>query len=448
MERAASRNASPLHASSPEGKKKTMKQVTWRIIAVCLTAVVISVNDTNYGPLIPILQQHLRLSGGQVALLLSTPFFAGMVLSSLIGGGLADRYSVRTMMLGSLLPLTIGEILLPLPPPSLPPCVWMGIMRGVVGLGAGVAFVSSARSMSLLGQYAGLGQGVNVSAGVLGPALGLAVTPLFCTSFGWRGAFVVWGLAGAGAYVIWSWMPDTPSVASTEQLPCHPLAVWRCVPGWALGLTFMGTAGLGNAIFAWLPVYFVGGYHLSLTLAAGIGAIGLLAGTLCRPLGGLVLDHLPSLTIIRASTLATGLGICLLALPITSVPVACLGVLLLAFGTTTPQAAIFNTVAEVGERYGLGRGLAQGMILVATAPALCAASLLIGLFLEHTGSFTAAFGVTDFLFGGTAVLASWCAGPLLAGLGMDTVGRQHMRGVTSRSQEVRTIVLHQATLLG
>ena len=101
------------------------------------------------------------------------------------------------------------------------------------------------------------------------------------------------------------------------------------------------------------------------------------------------------------------LGLGVLALPITSLPIACTGLLFFALGTTLPYAAIFSTAAAMGRKSPIGSGVAQGLIAVLASPAAIAGPPLIGQFLEQTHSFTFAFGAIALTFSTVAVIASW-----------------------------------------
>jgi predicted MFS family arabinose efflux permease len=211
-----------------------------RIGALLLTAVAISANFTDYGPLIPVLQGTLHINGGQAGLF-STLLYGGIACSYLPGGMLADRYCARRVLLVSLLLVGLGGCLLPLYA-SLP---WMIMCRLCIGLGAGAAIVAGSQSASRLGHYAALGQGLFGGAMQVGAGLGLLLTPHLLTQFGWRGAFLAWGALGLAACFVWANMP-------AEAVPAqHPRTLRQVLQGLrspavlCLGLVHLGTLGLG-----------------------------------------------------------------------------------------------------------------------------------------------------------------------------------------------------------
>lgn len=373
-------------------------------MAICLAPVAICVNITNYGPLIPLLQNELHVNSGQIGLF-STLFFLGIALTNIPGGILADRFGSRATMLGSLVLVSAGSLSFPF----LPNFAWMVICRSMVGLGSGAALVAGSHATAGLGKHEALGQGLNGGVAQLGAGLGLLVTPQLLGPLGWRGALFASGLLSVVAFLAWLLVPrDKVAHVGEAHQKANPAAGLRSSAIWALGLSNMGTFGLSNAVAAWLAVYFITRYGLPLALAAGLGSLGLFAGIIFRPLGGLLLARSQRpILLIRVGTIMAFVGVGVLALPITSLPLAFVGLLLLSLGTTLPYAAIFSTAAAVGRGSSIGSGVAQGLSAVLASPAAIVGPPVIGLLLAQTNSFTFAFGAITLTFPAVAVLASW-----------------------------------------
>jgi cyanate permease len=380
-----------------------------RMGALLLTAVAISANFTNYGPLIPVLQSTLHINSSEAGLF-STLLYGGIACSYLPGGILADRYGARRVLLGSLLLVGLGGCLLPLYA-SLP---WMVLCRLCIGLGAGAAIVAGSQAAARLGHYAALGQGLFGGAMQLGAGLGLFVTPYLQVQFGWKGAFLIWGVLGLATCFVWSNMP-------AEAVPeAHPRTLRQVLQGFrspaalCLGLVHLGTLGLGQALAPWLALYFAERYALPLGLAAALGSIGLFAGILFRPLGGIVLARrvFGAVALMRIGTILACTGVVLLALPAHLALAAGVGIALFAFGTTLPYAAVFSEAGRVGRRSGLGTGTTQGVVSLLSAPASALGPPLIGLLVQREGNFSLALGalaLTSIL----AIPAALLAGPVL-----------------------------------
>jgi cyanate permease len=374
-----------------------------------LAAVAISANFTDYGPLIPLLQQELHVTSGATGLL-STLLYVGIGLSYLPGGWLADRYGSRHVLFGSLLLVGTGGCFLPV----FPNLVWMVSCRLVIGLGAGAAIVAASQA-ARRGPYAAFGQGLFGGAMQVGAGLGLFATPTLQSLFGWRGALTFWGAFGLGASVLCLLLLSDQTRPSAAAVPRRIAMAFRSRALWMLGLVNLGTLGLGQAVAPWLAVYFALSYGLPLDLAAMLGAVGLLAGMLFRPLGGLLLSRrvFTHSALMRAGTALACIGVVLLALPLHAPLVTGWGLALFACGTTLPYAAVFDEAGHLGAESALGSGTAQGVVSVLSAPASAFGPPLIGALLGQHGSFAVSFGLL-MPVGVVALIAALLVGPLIS----------------------------------
>jgi nitrate/nitrite transporter NarK len=372
-----------------------------RISAVCLTSVVVAVHYTNYGPLIPIIRTELRIDSGQAGLL-STFLFLGLAITYIPAGILADRYGPRPVLIGSSIALALGGVLLPL----FPNLLWILLCRIIVGIGSGGTFVAGAGVAASLGKHSSLGQGMYGGSIQIGSGLGLLVTPLLLSWIGWRGAFLAWGLLGLLSIIVWLFVNDGQHGHKPARID-----VWAAVRSpsvWTLGLSHMGTFGLGNAIAAWIAVYLAHQYGLPLALAATLGSLALLSGMFFRPLGGILLARrvIGAIPLLRVGTIMGALGVALLAIPLRFPPFVITGMALIAIGATIPYTSVFNEAARLRN---VGKGVAQGLVSIISCPTVLIGPPLIGFLLERTGSFSIAFGSILF-FASIAITASFLAG--------------------------------------
>src|SRR5260370_2644247 len=125
-------------------------------------------------------------------------------------------------------------------------------------------------------------------------------------------------------------------------------------------------------------------------VAALIGAWGLLAGMLFRPLGGWLLsrERCGHVFLLRTGTLLACSGVILLALPQHVPLLSAWGITLLACGTTLPYAPVFDQAGRIGKPCALGPGTAQAVLAVISAPAPAFGPPLIGFLLQRGGSST------------------------------------------------------------
>jgi cyanate permease len=394
-----------------ESRSLELVRTALRLSTLALAAVAIAANFTDYGPLIPLLQQELHITDGATGLL-STLLYVGIGLSYLPGGWLADRYGSRRVLFGSLLLVEAGGCLLPL----VPNLAWIVLCRFVIGLGAGAAIVAGSQA-ARGGKYSAFGQGLFGGAMQLGAGLGLFATPMLQSLFGWRGTFTAWGALGLGASVLCLLALSSEGEAPqpTRPAPRRIAAAFRSPSLWTIGLILLGTLGLGQAIAPWLAVYFSLSYGLPLGLAATLGSVGLLAGMIFRPLGGALLSRgvFTASALMRTGTALVCVGVVMLALPLHAPLVTGWGLALFAFGTTFPYAAVFDEASRIGAENALGSGTAQGVISVISAPASAFGPLLIGGLLGQHGDFTLSFG-TIALLGGVALVAALFVGPIVS----------------------------------
>ena len=372
----------------------------------CSSGIAIAVQFANFSPLIPFLQHLLHIDKSQVGLF-STVFFAGVILTSIIGGFLVDRWGPRFVLMLALAVLAAGALLFP----QERNFIWMLFWRFVSGLGAGAAFVAGAN----IQKDRAVGQGLFGGSIILGTGIGIAATPTLTTLLGdWRLCFFVYSLPSLTLSTCWLVMSTRMKRAPILRRPhlrFHLPGLSRLAQ---LGLVHMGTYGLGNIIVTWITIYLITQFHYPLPLAAALGSLSLLVGSVIRPIGGLLLAkwHHPT-SLMRIATVLTTVGILFLILPMPTgdLPahiLAFLGLGMLTSGMNLPYAAIFTTAARTSHEQGIGAGTGQGLIALFQAPALLMGGPLIGFFLE-TGQngFPLAFGSVGLLFGGSALIASW-----------------------------------------
>jgi len=382
--------------------RKRPSSVPLRIFAICLTSVTITVHYTNYGPLIPTLRGDLHVDSGQVGLL-STLLFLGLAVAYIPAGALIDRYGSRPVLLGSTITSALGGILLPL----FPNFSWLLACRAVIGLGLGGSFVAGAHIAANLGKHSSLGQGLYGGFIQVGTGLGLLVTPLLLAHFGWRGAFLCWGLLGLAGVVVWLFVNDGEEAHTSTKIDIR--SGIRSPAVWTLGLSHLGTFGLGNAMAAWISVYLAFQYNLPLALAATFGSIALLGGVFFRPLGGILIARrvIGPIPLLRMGTIMNCAGVGLLAIPVRFPPLAVAGLALIGIGATMPYTSVFNEAARLR---GVGKGVSQALVSIISIPAVIVGPPLIGFFYQRTSNFTLAFG-SVMIFGFIAITASFLAGP-------------------------------------
>lgn len=396
--------ASASSLESPTGITRNQKpsSIPLRIFAACLTSVVVSVHYTNFSPLITTIRAELHITGGQAGLL-STLLFLGLALTYIPAGALADRFGARPVLIWFSGLIVVGGVLLPL----FPTLLWVLFCRLLVGFGSGGAFIAGAGVSSGLGKHAPLGQGLYGGATQVGQALGLFVTPLLLPFLGWRGCFLFWGIFSALSLIVWLFVNDGQEVRTRKKVDVR--AATHSPAVWTLGLSHLGTFGLGAAMSAWLTIYLIDQFHLPLTIAATFGSFALLTGMFFRPLGGVLIGRgiIGAIPLLRIGTIMGALGVAVLMIPAAVPILAALGISLIAIGATIPYTSVFNSAAQLRS---VGKGVAQGFLSVLSSPTAIIGPPVIGFLLDRTKSFTYAFSAI-LVFSAIAITASFLAGP-------------------------------------
>lgn len=395
----AETSLSPARTQHSSGRSAS---ISLRIVGACLVAMTTAVHYTDYGPLIPVMLKDLHIAASQAGLM-STLLFIGLAVTYLPGGILVDRYGQRPVLLGSLLLMTLSGVLLPL----WPNIYWILACRAFIGFGVGAAFIAGAGVAAGVEKHAALAQGMYGGSVQIGSGLGLLATPLLAAHLSWQGAFLFWGLTGLLALLAWLFVRD--GWVAPREKKIDVVAGLRSPAVWSLGLSHMGTFGVGNTIAAWISVYLVHQYGISLGLAATFGACGLISGALIRPLGGFLIGRgiIGAIPLLRVGITLAALGVALLALPLRLPVLAVLGMTSIAIGATLPYTSVFDSAAQLRT---VSKGVAQGLLSVIACPTLLWGPPLIGFLYQLTGNFSLPFGSVLF-FSAIALNASILAGP-------------------------------------
>ncbi|KAF5829807.1 major facilitator superfamily domain-containing protein [Dunaliella salina] len=158
---------------------------------------------------------------------IQSSFLWGYMATQLLGGALADRFGGKRVLAGGIAWFSAASLLLPA---ALSPAVVasglalpaMLMARCFVGLGEGVALPSM---NNLVATYVpkeakARALGMCFTGFHTGNLLGLILSPLILSAFGWRALFCVFGFFGLPLLAMWlSVVPDTePSHRSTPAL--------------------------------------------------------------------------------------------------------------------------------------------------------------------------------------------------------------------------------------
>jgi NNP family nitrate/nitrite transporter-like MFS transporter len=326
----------------------------------------------------------LGLSPLQSGLMVAVPPLGGSVFR-LIVGTLADRVGIKRTGL-----VTLGLTFVPL--------TWGWLAGGTygqvlgIGLLLGVAGASFAVALPLASrwyppEHQGMAMGI-AGAGNSGTIIAALAAPRLAEHVGWHAVFGLATIPVAAAWLLFALLakePPRPTAARGRgvfALLAEADARWLC------GLymvTFGGFVGLSG----YLPLFMVDRFEVTKVTGAGYAALCAAAGSLLRPLGGVLGDRIGAIRVLAVVlTVGTGLTLALATLPPLGPTVAVLFVLMGALGAG--NGAVF---CLVGARFGDRIGAMTGLVGAAGGVGGFLLPFVLGALRQATGSFGSGFVV-------------------------------------------------------
>lgn len=165
----------------------------------------------------------------------------------------------------------------------------LGLILGVAGASFAVALPQASRWYPP--RYQGLVMGI-AGAGNMGVVLDSMIVPWLAENYGWQSVFGFLLIPVGIVFFIYSWLAkDAPGHSTPVTLRNYGRVLRDADTWWFMFfyfITFGGFVGLGNA----LPLYFTTWYHVSGVAAGMMVAIVVFAGSLFRPVGGMLADRI------------------------------------------------------------------------------------------------------------------------------------------------------------
>jgi len=325
---------------------------------VFLLAAALTIEAFDIGSLsviLPILKPLMHLSAAEVGVLAAASTI-GITIGMIPAGLLADRFGRKRVLIGGMLwfaGLTLVS--------ALAPDFWTLLtLRGLSGLGMGATFIMpyallvelvSSRTRAA---FAGILESALGVGYVAVPLLGLVVLPRFPPDTAWRLFLLIAGLPIAYVWVLWKYLPESPSWLSragrsdeaerivatierrVERLTGAPLPEPVVTGGLEASLgSERPRGGLRTALEVWQPPYLVR------TLAMTSGAFGTFS------LFYVAVNYIPSLFDAQSIGFSNSL---MLSLIVTSsqIPGKLLNGVLSDFLGRKPIYALFASVSLIG----------------------------------------------------------------------------------------------------
>ena len=283
--------------------------MTRAVAGACGLAVATGWNVANTGAIAQALAAEYGVGLAAIGLLTTALFVVHLVVQ-IPGGRASDRFGPKRMgMLGlALLALCNGLALLA-------PSFALGVvMRSLMGIGTGLAFVAGADYVRAHGASASA-QGLFGVPVLAGGGLALAVVPQVEDWLGWRAPYATAAIVALAALAALAAAPgDVPRSVHLHEGAAPP-GIFRDVRLYRLGLMYAATFGLSVVVGNWVATLLERGGGQSQEVAGAVAALTLLLGIVTRPLGGWLLRRQPdwTRTIVVGSLLACGVGALLVA---------------------------------------------------------------------------------------------------------------------------------------
>ncbi len=350
--------------------------------------------------------QSFHLTPAQKGLIVAIPLLGGSVLRVVMGIA-TDHFGPRKTGLAglamTLVPLLWGW----LHSESISDLVGIGLMLGVAGASFAVALPLASRWYPA--RFQGLALGI-AGAGNSGTVFATLAAPRLAEHLGWRAAFGLGLIPVSMTLVIfWLFARESPVQPAARPLRSYLNLLKEADVWWFNGfymVTFGGFVGLAS----FLPMFFFDQYGVTRIQAGGFAALCVFAGSLLRPLGGLLADRLGGTRVLCALYASVTLLILTLStLPPLPIAVGLLFLIMACLGTG--NGSVFQLVAQ---RFGNEIGVASGVIGAAGGLGGFFLPTLLGGLKEVEGSYSV----------GLILFALAAAGAMAALLGVRRGWRQ------------------------
>ncbi|WP_202922909.1 nitrate/nitrite transporter [Pseudoxanthomonas daejeonensis] len=351
------------------------------------------------GPLQVQIAQALALDTQQRALMVAVPILCGAVLRLFLGL-LADRIGAkRTGVLAQVVVIASLLVAWRLGVHSFGQVLLLGAMLGVAGASFAVALPLASRWYPA--EHQGTAMGI-AGAGNSGTVFAALFAPVLATAFGFQNVF---GLAVIPLLVVLAIFAacakDAPAPVARKSLGDYGRVLVGNRDSWWFmffyAITFGGFAGFASA----LPGYFHDQFGFEPKIAGWATAACVLAGSVMRPLGGVVADRIGGTRSLQMVYLAVTVLVATAALGIggAGATVALFVLTLLCLGAG--NGAVFQLVPQ---RFGAEIGLMTGLIGMAGGVGGFLLAAGLGVVKQQLGS----YAVGLWLFAAVTLAASLC----------------------------------------
>ncbi len=272
----------------------------YTVVLLCFAAVFISYIDrTNISVASIAMQGEFGWTETTKGYVLSS-FFIGYILLQVVSGGLAARYGGRKLLGLAVVWWSLWTILTP----KAAYLSFAALIGARIAMGLGEAAVFPA-CVNMVGRWVpaesrSRAVALFMSGLSLGTVFALPVTGWLVHAYGWAMPFYAFGIVGLVWAAIWfarvaegRGVPEEAPSASAGAAGAVPWrALLRAPSVWAIIVAHFCTNWSLYVLLAWLPSYFKGTFHVSLTNAGLLSAAPSLTTFLVANAAGVVADRM------------------------------------------------------------------------------------------------------------------------------------------------------------
>jgi MFS transporter, NNP family, nitrate/nitrite transporter len=347
------------------------------------------------GPLGIQIAKDLGLTAAQKGLMVATPLLAGALLR-IVMGVLVDHLKPKkagligqVIVIGAMLWAWKGEI------SSYAHILTLGALLGFAGAAFAVALPLASRWYPP--EHQGTALGI-AGAGNSGTAFAALFAPALAVAFGWQNVFG-WCLIPLGvALVVYCVFAKDAPTAPPPKAMVEYLTVLKDKDAWWFmffySVTFGGFSGLASS----LTIYFNGQYGISPVTAGYMTAACVFAGSLVRPVGGVLADRIGGIKTLSIMYVLAASFLFIASTGLSSVATAVAVFVLAMLALGTGNGAVFQLVPQ---RFRKEIGVMTGLVGMAGGIGGFYLASSLGFSKQLTGSYQ--IGLT--IFASLAVVA-------------------------------------------
>lgn len=347
------------------------------------------------GPLGVQIASDLGLSPAQKGLMVATPVLSGALLR-IVMGILVDHLKPKLAgAIGQMIVIAALVLAWGLGVHSFEQVLVLGVFLGMAGASFAVALPLASRWYPP--EHQGTALGI-AGAGNSGTVLAALFAPTLATIFGWQNVI---GLAAIPLMIVfvvyWLMAKDSPECPPAKSLADY-FKVLKDKDAWWFMFFYSVTFGGFVGLAASLTIYFNSQYGLSPVIAGYFTAACVFAGSMVRPLGGMVADRVGGIRSLSTMYLlaATFLAIVSVGLPQAWMALVVFVGAMLALGMG--NGAVFQLVPQ---RFRKEIGVMTGLVGMAGGVGGFYLASSLGYAKQLTGNYQIGF----LIFAGLAVLA-------------------------------------------